>query len=131
MTGGGFGPLTRLYGHLSDHLYAVETVVVDENGKAKAVTATREEDDPHRDLWWAHAGGGGGISVWRRNSGSVVEIGRATTRRYFCRSGRPATRWPPLRSVGRTSTKRTSPRWSTTICAGVNGPVRPRARRHP
>jgi hypothetical protein len=38
----------------------VETVVVDENGKAKAVTATREEDDPHRDLWWAHAGGGGG-----------------------------------------------------------------------
>jgi hypothetical protein len=34
--------------------------VVDENGKAKAVTATREEDDPHRDLWWAHTGGGGG-----------------------------------------------------------------------
>ena len=34
--------------------------MVDENGKAKAVTATREEDDPHRDLWWAHTGGGGG-----------------------------------------------------------------------
>jgi aclacinomycin oxidase len=60
VTGGGFGPLTRLYGYLSDHLYAVETVVVDETGKAKAVTATREEDDPYRDLWWAHAGGGGG-----------------------------------------------------------------------
>lgn len=60
VTGGGFGPLTRLYGLLCDHLYAVETVVVDENGKAKAVTATREEDDPRRDLWWAHAGGGGG-----------------------------------------------------------------------
>src|SRR5919108_300228 len=60
VTGGGFGPLSRLYGQLSDHLYAVETVVVDENGKAKAVTATREADDPHRDLWWAHAGGGGG-----------------------------------------------------------------------
>ena len=60
VTGGGFGPLSRLYGHLSDHLYAVETVVVVENGKAKAVTATREEDDPHRDLWWAHTGGGGG-----------------------------------------------------------------------
>lgn len=60
VTGGGFGPLTRLYGHLSDHLYAVEAVVVDEHGRAKAVTATREEDDPHRDLWWAHAGGGGG-----------------------------------------------------------------------
>ena len=60
VTGGGFGPLSRLYGQVSDHLYAVETVVVDENGKAKAVTATREEDDPHRDLWWAHTGGGGG-----------------------------------------------------------------------
>jgi hypothetical protein len=57
--GGGFGPLSRLYGQISDHLYAVEAVVVDENGKAKAVTATREEDDPHRDLWWAHTGGGG------------------------------------------------------------------------
>ena len=60
VTGGGFGPLSRLYGHVSDHLYAVEAVVVDENGKAKAVTATREADDPHRDLWWAHTGGGGG-----------------------------------------------------------------------
>ena len=60
VTGGGFGPMSRLHGHLSDHLYAVEAVVVDENGKAKAVTATREADDPHRDLWWAHAGGGGG-----------------------------------------------------------------------
>ena len=56
VTGGGFGPLSRLYGQLSDHLYAVETVVVDENGKAKAVTATRDEDDPvvgaHRWRWW-------------------------------------------------------------------------------
>jgi aclacinomycin oxidase len=60
VTGGGFGPLSRLYGQISDHLYAVETVVVDEDGKAQAVTATREEDDPHRDLWWAHTGGGGG-----------------------------------------------------------------------
>jgi aclacinomycin oxidase len=60
VTGGGFGPLSRLYGQLSDHLYGVEAVVVDENGTAKAVTATREVDDPHRDLWWAHTGGGGG-----------------------------------------------------------------------
>jgi aclacinomycin oxidase len=60
VTGGGFGPLSRLYGHISDHLYAVEVVVVDEDGKARAVTATREADDPHRDLWWAHTGGGGG-----------------------------------------------------------------------
>ena len=60
VTGGGFGPLSRLHGQLCDHLYAVETVVVDANGKAKAVTATRDEHDPHRDLWWAHTGGGGG-----------------------------------------------------------------------
>ena len=60
VTGGGFGPLSRLYGQLSDHLYAVETVVVDEDGKATAVTATREDDDPNRDLWFAHTGGGGG-----------------------------------------------------------------------
>jgi hypothetical protein len=63
VTGGGFGPVSRLHGLLSDHLYAVETVVVDENGKARAVTATRDEDDPHRDLWWAHAGGGGNFGV--------------------------------------------------------------------
>ena len=60
VTGGGFGPLSRLHGQISDHLYAVETVVVDETGRAKAVTATREADDPHRELWWAHTGGGGG-----------------------------------------------------------------------
>ncbi len=60
VTGGGFGALSRLHGLISDHLYAVEAVVVDQNGKANAVTATREEDDPHRDLWWAHTGGGGG-----------------------------------------------------------------------
>jgi FAD/FMN-containing dehydrogenase len=60
VTGGGFGPLSRLYGLISDHLYAVEAVVVDANGKARAVTATREGGDPDRDLWWAHTGGGGG-----------------------------------------------------------------------
>ncbi len=46
VTGGGFGPLLRLYGQISDHLYAVEAVVVDQNGKAKAVTATRERGRP-------------------------------------------------------------------------------------
>jgi FAD/FMN-containing dehydrogenase len=99
VTGGGFGPLSRLYGQMSDHLYAVETVVVDENGKAKAVTATREEDDPHRDLWWAHTDGGGG------------NFGVATKFWFRSRDG--------------------SRRWSTTICAGVNGTVRPGVRGHP
>jgi len=58
--GGGFGALSRLHGCISDHLYAVESVIVDANGKAKQVIATRDESDPNRDLWWAHTGGGGG-----------------------------------------------------------------------
>lgn len=58
--GGGYGPLSRQLGSVVDYLYAVEVVVVDENGKARVIVATRERDDPHHDLWWAHTGGGGG-----------------------------------------------------------------------
>jgi FAD/FMN-containing dehydrogenase len=58
--GGGYGPLSRLLGLTVDYLYAVEVVVVDENGTASTVVATCEENDPNRDLWWAHTGGGGG-----------------------------------------------------------------------
>ncbi|MDW6063250.1 FAD-binding protein [Streptomyces sp. FXJ1.4098] len=58
--GGGYGPLCRLFGLVSDYLYAVEVVVVDHAGEVRAVVATREEDDPNRELWWAHTGGGGG-----------------------------------------------------------------------
>jgi hypothetical protein len=58
--GGGYGPLSRRLGAVVDYLYAVEVVVVDADGRARAVVATREPDDPHRDLWWAHTGGGGG-----------------------------------------------------------------------
>ncbi|MFD0413444.1 FAD-binding oxidoreductase [Streptomyces sp. NPDC127108] len=58
--GGGYGPLCRLHGLVSDYLYAVEVVVVDRQGEARAVVASREQDDPNRELWWAHAGGGGG-----------------------------------------------------------------------
>lgn len=58
--GGGYGRLSRLHGLVADHLYAVEVVVVDRAGTARAVVATREPHDPHRDLWWAHTGGGGG-----------------------------------------------------------------------
>ncbi len=58
--GGGFGALSRLYGCVADHLYAVEAVVVTADGEVKQVIATRDEGDPNRDLWWAHTGGGGG-----------------------------------------------------------------------
>lgn len=58
--GGGYGPQSRRLGVMVDYLHAVEVVVVDKDGTARAVVATREPNDPHRDLWWAHTGGGGG-----------------------------------------------------------------------
>lgn len=85
ISGGGWGMLCRQYGLSVDHLYAVEVVVVDAAGTARAVVATRERSDPNRDLWWAHTGGGGG------NFGVVT--------RYWFRSPRatgtdPATLLP-------------------------------------
>jgi hypothetical protein len=60
VVGGGYGMLSRLHGLAVDYLYGVEVVVVDKHRRARVVTATREPRDPHRDLWWAHTGGGGG-----------------------------------------------------------------------
>lgn len=60
VSGGGWGMLAREHGLIVDHLYAVEVVTVDAAGTARTVLATREETDPHRDLWWAHTGAGGG-----------------------------------------------------------------------
>ena len=57
-SGGGYGPLSRKFGSVVDHLYGVEIVVVDASGRARLVVATR--DNEFRDLWWAHTGGGGG-----------------------------------------------------------------------
>lgn len=76
IVGGGFGPLSRRDGLISDHLYAVEVVVVDRSGRARAVVATREPSDPNHDLWWAHTGGGGGnfgivTRYWLRSPGAT------------------------------------------------------------
>ncbi len=60
VVGGAFGFLCRELGLAADYLYAVEVVTVDERGQASSVVATRDTSDPHRDLWWAHTGGGGG-----------------------------------------------------------------------
>ncbi|MFB6888076.1 FAD-binding oxidoreductase [Kitasatospora sp. NPDC056327] len=60
VAGGGYGNLSRKHGLVVDHLYAVEVVTLDAGGRARAIVATREPNDPHRDLWWAHTGGGGG-----------------------------------------------------------------------
>lgn len=58
--GGGGGALSRVHGLSVDYLYAVEVVVPDPVTGARTVIASRESDDPHRDLWWAHTGAGGG-----------------------------------------------------------------------
>ncbi len=60
VVGGAFGFVCRQLGLAADYLYAVEVVTVDKSGRASSVVATRELSDPHRDLWWAHTGGGGG-----------------------------------------------------------------------
>lgn len=60
ISGGGYGLLSRAHGLVVDHLYAVEVVTVGPRGQVKTVVATRERNDPNRDLWWAHTGGGGG-----------------------------------------------------------------------
>ncbi|MGP3912645.1 FAD-binding oxidoreductase [Nonomuraea sp. 10N515B] len=60
IAGGGYGPLSRRHGLTVDYLHAVEVVVVDRTGRARAVVATRNPANPHHDLWWAHTGGGGG-----------------------------------------------------------------------
>ncbi|GAA0930296.1 FAD-binding oxidoreductase [Nonomuraea longicatena] len=74
--GGGYGALSRRYGSVVDHLYGVEVVVADREGGARAVVATRDPGDPNRDLWWAHAGGGGGnfgvvTRYWLRSVGAI------------------------------------------------------------
>jgi hypothetical protein len=75
VVGGGFGFLCRQHGLASDHLYGVEVVVVDDTGTASSVVATCEPEDPNRDLWWAHTGGGGGnfgvvTKYWFRSPGA-------------------------------------------------------------
>lgn len=78
VAGGAFGFLCRQLGLAADYLYAVEVVTVDEGGQASPVVATRESSDPHRDLWWAHTGGGGGnfgvvTRYWFRSPGASGE----------------------------------------------------------
>ncbi|MFF8591837.1 FAD-binding oxidoreductase [Streptomyces sp. NPDC015220] len=74
--GGGYGSMSRRDGLAVDHLYGIEIVVVQADGTVRAVTATREPDDPNRELWWAHTGGGGGnfgvvTRYWLRSPGAT------------------------------------------------------------
>jgi aclacinomycin oxidase len=75
VAGGAFGFFHRQHGLAADHLYAVEVVTVDQDGRAGTVVATRDAEDPDRDLWWAHAGGGAGsfgvaTRFWFRSPGA-------------------------------------------------------------
>src|SRR5262245_28583073 len=74
IAGGASGYLCREHGLAADHLHAIEVVVVDPQGNARSVVATRAPDDPNRDLWWAHTGAGGGnfgvvTRCWFRSPG--------------------------------------------------------------
>jgi aclacinomycin oxidase len=78
VVGGAFGFLCRQLGLAADYLYGVEVVTVDEAGRARSVIATREATDPHRELWWAHTGAGGGnfglvTRYWFRSSGAFAD----------------------------------------------------------
>jgi aclacinomycin oxidase len=78
VVGGAFGFLCRQLGLAADYLHAVEVVTVDAGGRGGSTVATREASDPHRDLWWAHTGGGGGnfgvvTRYWFRSPGGSGE----------------------------------------------------------
>ncbi|MFZ4841861.1 FAD-dependent oxidoreductase [Mycetocola saprophilus] len=60
IAGGGYGLLSRSFGLVVDHLYAVEVVTLDVHGRASLTRATRDSRGALGDLWWAHTGGGGG-----------------------------------------------------------------------
>jgi FAD/FMN-containing dehydrogenase len=76
ITGNGFGALSRQHGLIADHLYAIEVVVVRSDGRVEAVVATRDANDPNRELWWAHTGAGGGnfgvvTRFWMRSANTT------------------------------------------------------------
>ncbi|WBB57788.1 FAD-binding protein [Streptomyces sp. WMMC500] len=120
VAGGGYGALCRLYGLTVDHLYAVEVVVVDGSSRARSVVATREASDPHRDLWWAHTGGGGGsfgvvTRYWFRSPaaalgadpGALLPRPPATVLRYSL-----GWRWADLDEDGFVTLMRNYGRWA-------------------
>ncbi|MEU6405191.1 FAD-binding protein [Streptomyces sp. NPDC046985] len=97
--GGGYGHLSRRDGLVVDHLHAVEVVVVDEYGEARAVVATAHPDDPHRELWWAHTGGGGGnfgvvTRYWLRSPGADSDDPGALLPRAPARVFKRVVMWP-------------------------------------
>jgi hypothetical protein len=73
-TGGGHGMLSRQFGLITDHIEAVEMVVVDANSNPRIVLA--ERNGTNSDLWWGVSGGGGGnfgviTKYWFRKPGAT------------------------------------------------------------
>ncbi len=104
--GGGVGALSRQYGLVADHLYAVEVVTVNASGGVSTVIATRESNDPNRELWWAHAGGGGGnfgvvTRFWMRSPGvTSTKPGDALPKRPAAlMTGRAIWNWADMDKV--------------------------------
>ncbi|MFJ6381062.1 FAD-binding oxidoreductase [Kitasatospora sp. NPDC092039] len=106
---GGYGHLSRRDGLVVDHLYAVEVVVVDESGRARAVVATADPEDPHHDLWWAHTGGGGGnfgvvTRYWLRTPGADAADPALLLPRAPARVWKRTVMWPWARMTERSLT---------------------------
>jgi hypothetical protein len=73
-TGGGHGMLSRQFGLITDHIAAVEMVVVDAYKNVKVVVA--ERNGANNDLWWGVSGAGGGnfgiiTRYWFRSPGAT------------------------------------------------------------
>ncbi|WP_284753214.1 FAD-binding protein [Arthrobacter sp. efr-133-R2A-120] len=78
IAGGGYGSMNRRDGLVVDHLLAVESVHVQADGTVAVSRGTRDPRDPHHELWWAHAGGGGGnfgiaTRYWLRSPSATGE----------------------------------------------------------
>ena len=73
--GGAFGFMHRLHGLGVDYLYAVEVLCVNKERQVEKIIATSDPSDEHRELWWAHTGGGAGnfgvaTRYWFRKPGN-------------------------------------------------------------
>ncbi len=117
--GGGYGVLSRAHGIVIDHVYAAEVVTVDRKGRVRAVVATREPNDPNRDLLWALAGGGGGnfgivTKYWLRSRGAKGNdpsrlLPRPPSRVVYTQVTWP---WEQITEAGFTNLLRKYSRWS-------------------
>ncbi|WP_198320500.1 FAD-dependent oxidoreductase [Actinosynnema pretiosum] len=115
--GGGYNFYSRMHGLAVDHLQAVEVVTVDASGQAHVTVATRDRNDPHRELWWAHTGGGGGnfgivTKYWFRTPGvASTDPSRLLPRAYDQRVRMLEWSWEDVSPGAFTTLTRNFCRW--------------------